>query len=328
MIAIHPPRRQVLGILIALAIALTPCLVAAADSYPSKPVRLIVPLPPGGGADITARLIAGKLTERLGKQVLVENRPGAGCVIGTEMAAKAPPDGYTLILVTGTHSTQPALQPLPYDAVKSFTPIARLGSGPFVLIVHPGVPANSVKELIALAKQKPGKLKFVSTGVGGNPHLSAELFKIMAGIDFMVVQFKGGGPAIIDLLGGHSDAFLSSIPQALSNIKAGKFKALATSGARRSVILPEIPTISEAGLSGYEATQWFGILAPAGVPAPVVDRLTSELKSLMTSDEVRNLFLKEGIEPDFAGTADFSAQIAREIATWTRVVKEANIKME
>ena len=296
--------------------------------YPAKVIRLIVPFAPGGGSDMIARLVAAKLSERLGKQVFVDNRPGAGGVIGTEMAAAAPPDGHTLLIVPGALTTQAALQKLPYDPVKSFAPIARLASGPFVLVVHPGVPAKSVKELIALAKQRPGKLNFVSTGVGVNAHLSAELFKMMAGIDFMIVQFKGGGPAVIDLIGGHSDAFLSSIPQVVSHIKSGKLRALGTSGAKRSVILPDVPTIAESGLSGYEANQWFGILAPAGTPAPVVDRLNKEIKSILISEDVNKILLNEGAEADYLGAAGFGSLIVQDVAKWPRVVKQANIKLE
>jgi tripartite-type tricarboxylate transporter receptor subunit TctC len=312
-----------LSILIAL-----PAAVLAADAYPSRVVRLIIPAAAGGSSDQIGRQIAAKLSDRFGKSVVLDFRSGGGGIIGTEMAAKAEADGYTLLLATGTHSTQPALQKLPYDPVRSFTPIARLGSGPFALVIHPSVPVKSVKELIALAKQKPGQLLFVSSGVGANPHMSTELFKMMAGIDIKIVQFKGGGPAIVDLLGGHSQAFLSSIHQVLQHIKSGKVKVLGTSGVKRSVILPDVPTIAEAGVPGYEATQWFGILAPAGTPAPIVNRLSKEIESILASDEVERQFLNEGVEADYVSPAEFGPMIEKEIAKWTKVVQEAKIKLE
>ncbi len=223
-----------LGLLLVLSTliaVITATAVLAADSYPSKPVRLIIPFPPGGSNDIVGRLIAAKLSERLGKQVVVDNRGGAGGVLGSEMAAKAEPDGYTLLIVSAAYAFNPALYKLPFDPVKSFTPIAKLGSGPNSLTVHPSVPANSVKELIALAKQKPGQLICGCAGVGSFQHMGTELFKMMAGIDFKIVQFKGGGPAMIDLLGGHSQFSLGSLIQTLPHIQSGKFRMLGTGGS-------------------------------------------------------------------------------------------------
>jgi tripartite-type tricarboxylate transporter receptor subunit TctC len=325
-------RRQLLknlGILLAFLMVFSFSAAFAADSsYPGKPVRLVIPFPPGGSNDIFGRLIAAKLTERLGKQVIADNRGGAGGLLGTELAARAGADGYTLLIAAGAHTLHPALHKLPFDPVKSFVPVAKLGSGPNVLVVYPGVPANSLKELIALAKQKPGHLIFGSTGVGGTQHMGTELFKLMAGIDYKIVQFKGGGPAMTDLLGGHSHALFSSLVQALPNIKAGRFRVLGTGGLKRSVLLPDVPTIAEAGVPGYESTQWWGILAPAGTPPPIVNRLNNEIKAILTSDEVKNRFLNEGAEIDYMGSADFGQFIVREITQWTRVVKELNIKVE
>ena len=324
-------QSKIFGILLALCAVIavfTAASVFAADAYPSKPVRLIIPFPPGGSNDIVGRLIATKLTERLGKQVVVDNRGGAGGVLGTEMAAKADPDGYTLLIVSAAYGFNPALYKLPFDPVKSFTPIAKLGSGPNSLTVHPSVPANSVKELIALAKQKPGQLINSCAGVGSFQHMGTELFKMMAGIDFKIVQFKGGGPAMIDQLGGHSQFSLGSLIQTLPHIQSGKFRILGTGGLKRSAILPDVPTIAEAGVPGYEATNWWGILAPAGTPAPIVDRLNKELKALLASDEVKKLFLNEGAEVDYLGPAEFGPFIEREITKWGKVVKEANIKVE
>jgi tripartite-type tricarboxylate transporter receptor subunit TctC len=321
---------KTLGILIALlslpALSVT---AATAASYPNKPVRMMVTMAPGGANDIIGRLVATKLTERLGKQVVVENNAGGGGIIGTEMVAKANPDGYTLLLVAGSHSTQPALQQLPFDPIKSFTPIAKLGSAQYTLVVNPGVPAKSVKELIALAKQKPGELVFVTAGHGATAHLATELLKIMADIDVKVVHFKGGGPAMIDLIGGHSHANFGSLPNNLSHIKSGKVRVLGTCGVKRSTILPDVPTIAEAGVPGFELSQWWAILAPAGTPAPIVDRLNNELKTILTSDdEVKKLFMNQGAETDYLSPAEFGPFLAADIAKWSRVVKQANLKLE
>ncbi len=316
---------MIVVLLVVLAFAAAPVLAA---SYPTRPVRLIVPYPPGGTTDIVGRLIASRLSERLGKQVIVDNRGGGGGIIGTEIAAKSAPDGYTLFVGSGAFAIQPALQKLPYDPVKSFTPVARAVSGPLVLIVNANVPVHSVKEFIALAKQKPGQLIFATSGIGGNPHMGMELFKIMANVDLKIVHFKGGGPAIVDLLGGHSQAAINSIPQALPQIESGKFRVLGTSGAKRSVYLPEVPTIAEAGVPGYEVVQWFGILAPAGTPAPIVDRLNKELKVILALQDVKKKFLDAGAEVNYLGPADFGRFIEEDINRWSRVVKKANIKFD
>ena len=302
---------------------------AAVDAYPGKPVRLIIPWPPGGSNDLVGRQIAAKLSERLGKQVVVDNRGGAGGIIGTEAGAKADPDGYTLMIAAAHHTVYaPLHDKLPFDPIKSFTPVARLASGPNVLVVHPSFPGKSVKELIAVAKQKPGQLVFVSSGVGSSLHMGAELFKIMADIDVKIVQFKGGGPAMTDLLGGHSQAFICSLIAALPHIKSGKLKALGTGGANRSAILPDVPTIAEAGVPGYETINWWGILAPAGTPVPIVTKLNNEVKAILATDDVKKQLLKDGVEVDHLGPAEFGKFLEKETANWTRVVKKANIKLE
>jgi tripartite-type tricarboxylate transporter receptor subunit TctC len=319
----------ILGLLLTLSLGASPSSVlAATDAYPNKPVRLIIPFPPGGSNDIVGRLIGAKLTERLGKQVIVDNRGGAGGVLGSEQAAKSEPDGYTLLIVSAAYAFNPALYKLPFDPVKSFVPVAKLASGPNSLVVHPGVPATSVKELIALAKKEPGKLVCASAGVGSFQHMGTELFKMMAGIDIMVVQFKGGGPAMIDQLGGHSQISLGSLIQTLPHIQSGKFRVLGTGGSKRSAILPNVPTIAEAGVPGYEATNWWGILAPAGTPQAVVDRLSKELSVVLTAEDTKKMFLNEGAEVDYVGPAAFGHFISAEITKWGRVVKEANIKVE
>jgi tripartite-type tricarboxylate transporter receptor subunit TctC len=319
--------RSLCALAMVVALALGP-EIAAAQSYPSKPVRLIIPFPPGGSNDILGRLVATQLSERLGKQVIVDNRAGAGGVVGSEAAAKSPPDGYTLLMVSSAHAINASLYKLPYEHEKAFVPIARLGSGPNALTVNPSVPVTSVKELIALMKQKPGQLIISSAGVGTFQHLGAELFKALTGADAMIVQFKGGGPSMIDTMGGHSNMNFGSLVQQLPHIKSGKLKALGTGGAKRTAVLPEVPTIAEAGVPGYEATNWWGILAPAGTPKPVVERLDKELATLLASPEVQKRFVSEGADVDHVGQAEFGKFIAAETAKWGRIIKSANIKAE
>ncbi len=319
---------KMLGILLALLIVLTVCGAGlAATPYPTRPVRLIVPTAPGGGQDTVARLINARLSERLGQQVIAENRGGGGGVIGTEIVAKSDPDGYTLLIVNATTTIQPGLQELPYNLTKSFTPIAKLATGTLTLVVHPGVPANSVKELIALAKQKAGQLIFASSGTGSVDHMTIELFKMTADIDFKIVQFKSGGPAMVDLLGGHSHALIHPITGTLSHIKSGKLRILGTGGAKRSVILPDVPTIGET-LQGFNASNWYGILAPAKTPAPIVEKLNNELNAILTSDDVKKQLLASGAEVDYLGLSEFGSFIEREVARWSNVTKKANIKIE
>jgi tripartite-type tricarboxylate transporter receptor subunit TctC len=302
--------------------------MAAAQSYPTKPIRLIIPFPPGGSNDIVGRFIATKLTERLGKQVVADNRGGAGGVIGTEAAAKSDPDGHTLLVISSAYAINTSLYKLPYDPVKAFTPIAKLGTGPNVFAVHPGVPANSVKEFIALAKEKPGQLNFTAAGVGSFQHLGSELFKSMTGVDVGIVQFKGGGPAMIDVIGGHTHAALGSLIQFMPHIKSGKVKALGTGGAKRSAALPDVPTIAEAGVAGYEANNWWGILAPAGTARPIIDRLYKEISAILSSAETQKVFGDQGAEVDKLAPAEFGPYIVAETAKWGKVIKEANIKAE
>ncbi len=320
---------KILGIMLFLSVILSVSAdILAAASYPNKPVRLIIPFAPGGGTDLIGRLIAPKLSERLGQQLIVENIGGAGSIIGTEKVAKATPDGYTLLLVDPSFTIQPVLQKLPYDPMKSFTRIALVTNAPSTLVVHPSVPANSVKELIALAKQKPGQLIFGTAGLGSSGHLGTELFQMMANIDIMIVHFKSGGVALIDVLGGHSHGFIGSVVASKPHIEAGKIRVLGTSGAKRSVVLPDVPTIAEAGLPGFELNQFRGILAPAGTPIPIVDRLNNELKTILTSDEVKMLLMREGAEPDYRNPTDYGLLIAQEMARWASVIKKANIQAE
>jgi tripartite-type tricarboxylate transporter receptor subunit TctC len=320
---------KALGVL--LVLATMPSLAAtviAADSYPSKPVRLIISFAPGGSTDSVGRMIAAKLSERLGKQFVPVNHGGGGGTIGMEMVAKAEPDGYTLLFTSSAIAINPLLSKVPYDPVKSFIPIAKVGSGPAVLTVHPSVPANTVQELIALAKKQPGKLVCAAAGVGSFVHLSSELFKMMAGIDFKIVQFKGGGPAMIDVMGGHSQILTGSLTMSMPQIKAGKLKALGYAGPARTKLMPELPTVSEAGLPGYESAIWWGFLAPAGTPKEIVATLYKEIAAIMNSEEMKRIFEEQGSDVELMDPAEFGKFIEAETVKWGKVVKEGNIKGE
>ena len=304
--------------------------VFAAPSYPNKPVRLIVTFAPGGGADIGARVIAAKLSGRLGHQVIVENIAGGGGVIATERVAKSDPDGQTLLYSTAANTIQAALldQKLPFDPVKSFTPVAKLVMGAYALVVNPSVPATSVKDLIALAKQKPGQLNFGTSGFGATPHMATEFLKVRASIDVKIVHFKGQGPALIDLLGGHSHAQINSIPSFLPHVKSGKLRMLGVAAGKRTASLPDVPTIAEAGIPGYEVSTWYGVLAPAGTPVPIVNRLDKELKTILALEDIRNHFLADGQEVSYLGPTEFGAFFEGEITNWKRVIKNANLTLE
>ena len=301
---------------------------ALAQDYPNRPVRLIVPFPPGGSNDVVGRLVAMQLSTQLGQQVFVDNRGGAGGVIGTEACATAAPDGYTLCIISIAHAVNPALHKLNYDPIKSFTPISIFATGPNVLAINPTLPVNSVKELVALAKQKPGELNYASAGVGSFQHLGAELFKITAGVDIVHVPYKGGGPAMQDVISGHVKIMFSSLIQTTPFIKSGQLKALGTGGAKRSSVLPDVPTISEAGVPGYVADNWWGLAAPAGLPEALVEKLFAASQAALKSPELLAAFEREGAAPVTMTTAEFGDYIKGEIAKWGRVVKEGNIQSQ
>jgi tripartite-type tricarboxylate transporter receptor subunit TctC len=329
MIQVKFLPKKTIGLLLALSIVLPASdSIAASIPYPTKPVRFIIPLSPGGSNDIIGRLVAAKLSERLGKNLVPENRGGAGGTLGTEMVARAEPDGYTLLLGSVATVINYLFYHKPYDPVRSFAPVAKIGSGSYVLTVHPGVPANSLKELIALAKKQPGKLIWSAGGSGSFMHVSVELFRMMAGIDFKVVQFKGGGPAMIDTMGGHSQILLTSVASALPQIKSGKLRALGLAGPVRSQLLPDVPTVSEAGVPGYEAIIWWGILAPAGTPKGIVDRLYNELIPIVGTEDTKKAFEGQGAAAELLGPAPFAKFIEAETAKWEKVVREGNIKGE
>jgi len=301
---------------------------AFAQDYPNRPVRLIVPFPPGGSNDVVGRLVAMQLSTQLGQQVFVDNRGGAGGVIGTEACATAAPDGYTLCIVSIAHAVNPALHKLNYDPIKSFTPISIFATGPNVLAINPTLPVNSVKELVALAKQKPGELNYASAGVGSFQHLGGELFKLTAGVNIVHVPYKGGGPAMQDVISGHVKIMFSSLIQTTPFIKSGQLKALGTGGAKRTAVLPDIPTISEAGVPGYVADNWWGLAAPAGLPEPLVEKLYAASQSALKSPELLAAFEREGAAPVTMTTAEFGEYIKGEIAKWGQVVKEGNIQAQ
>jgi tripartite-type tricarboxylate transporter receptor subunit TctC len=310
------------GMVLALSTAV------AAQDYPIKPVRLVIPFPPGGSNDIVGRLVATQLGEKLGKQVIVENRGGAGGVVATEMVSKAEADGYTLLMISLAHAVNPWLYKLSYDPIKSFAPVGMLGSGPNIVTVHPDLPVKSIKDLVALAKQKPGELQYASAGVGSFQHLGGELFKLMSGADLMHVPFKGGGPAMIDVMGGHTKVLFSSLVQTTPHIRSGKLRALATGGSKRSPVFPDLPTVAEAGVPDYEGVNWWGILAPAGTPKAIVDKLSRDIAAALASPEVQKQFESEGAEVVQMDPDQFGKFLAAEMTKWERVVKEANIKAE
>ncbi|MCA3188806.1 tripartite tricarboxylate transporter substrate binding protein [Cupriavidus sp.] len=324
-------RRQVLAMLAAtatLAAVFAAPAVQAADAYPSKPVRIVVGFPSGGAPDILARIFSEKFS--LGQPVVVDNKPGAGGNIGGEMVAKAAPDGYTLAMGTvGTHSINGALySKMPYDMVKDFTPVILVASTPNVLVVHPSVPAKNVQELIALAKSKPGQLTFGTPGVGTSLHVAGELFNTMAGTKIVHVPYKGRAMAIPDLLGGHITMMFDNLPSALPVVKEGKLRALGVTSAQRSASAPDIPTIAEQGLPGYEATSWFAIFAPAHTPKDVVARLNTELNRIFTLPDVQAKLKTLGLDP-VLGTPEKLAEYQRgEIAKWAKVVKDSGAKAE
>jgi tripartite-type tricarboxylate transporter receptor subunit TctC len=314
--------------LLFLALAAAP---AAAQPFPSKPLKIVATFEPGGASDILSRLLAPKLAETLGQPVVVENRPGAGGNTGTDYVAKSPPDGHTLVMgYIGTHAVNPTLYPkIPFDAVRDFAPVAFVASIPSVLVVHPSVPARSVAELVALAKARPGALNYGSGGSGTAPHLGAELFKLMAGVDMVHVPYKGSGPAVNDLLGGQISLMFNTMIQTIPHVQGGKLRALAVTSARRSAAMPELPTLAEAGMPGYEMVGWFGVLAPAGTPRSAVARLNADILKILALPDVKDRLAKLGSEPtDIATPEQFGDYIKAEIAKWAKVVKAAGMRIE
>ena len=301
---------------------------AARADYPDRAIRLIIPFAPGGSNDVVGRIIANQLGEKLGKQVFVDNRPGAGGVVGSDLAAKAGPDGYTLLIISIAHAVDPWLYKTPFDPVKDFAPVSLIATGTNVLTVNPDVPVHSVKELLDLAKAKPGVLDYASAGIGSFQHLSGELFKLMAGVNIQHVPYKGGGPAMLAVIAGEDQVMFSSIVQTVPNIQNGQLRALATGGEKRSPILPDLPTIAEAGVPGYVATNLWGIVAPAGTPQPIIDKLHDTIAGLLDSADTKKFLDNEGAVPAHMSSVEFGKFIEAEIAKWGPVVKQAGMKAE
>jgi tripartite-type tricarboxylate transporter receptor subunit TctC len=301
---------------------------AAQSDYPNRPVRVIIPFPAGGSNDIVGRAIAQQMGEKLGKQFVIDNRSGAGGAVGTEAASKLPADGYNILVISIAHTVNPWLYKLPYDPLKAFTPIGIMGTGTNVLTVHPSLPINSLKEFLDLARSKPGEVSYASAGVASFQHLGAELFQLEAKIKLMHVPFRGGGPALTDVLGGHNKVMFSSLVQAVPHIKSGRLRALGTGGKERVPALGEYPTISEAGLPGYEALNWWGLLAPAGVPPAIIAKLHEALLHAQDTPAIQAQFEREGAATRKMSTAEFGAFIESEMKKWEQVVKEAGIKAE
>jgi tripartite-type tricarboxylate transporter receptor subunit TctC len=315
---------------LALAVALlTAGVAAAAERYPQRPIRLIVAFAPGGSADVVARIIGQKLSESIGQQVVIDNRPGAGGNLSAEIAARAAPDGYTLYMSSASLVVNVSLyRKVAYDPVRDFAPVTLLASAQNVLVAHPSVPARSVKELIALARKTPGRINYASTGSGTSGHLAMELFRSMSGIDMTHVPYKAVGQAQVDLLAGQVSLWFPTIPGALPHIKAGKMIALAVSGAKRSPALPDVPTVAEAALPGFEASTWYPILAPAKTPAAIVDQLNRQLVAIVTAPQVREQLLQAGVEPIGSSQRALADHIRVEIAKWAKVVQVSGVRLD
>ncbi len=310
-----------------LMIATLPC-IATAQTYPHKPIRFVVPFGVGGPGDAIGRMIGRQLTERLGQPVVIDNRSGATTIIGTELVAKSPPDGHTLLLISTTHAVNPSLFPkLPYDPIKDFAPVTLITATPFMLGIHPSVAASSVSELVALARSKPGALNYGSSGAGSSIHLTTELLKSAANLQMTHVPYKGSGPAFIDLIGGQIQMLFSSTVSTMPHVKSGKVRGLAITSLKRAPALPEIPTIAES-YPGFESSSWFGLLVPAKTPQPVMDRLLKETRAALKSPDVNQALVSQGAEPGGSSPTEFGAYFQTEIGKWAKVIKSAGIKLE
>ena len=315
--------------IVALAAAILIASCACAQSYPVKPIRFIVPFPPGGGNDIVGRIVAQKLAEGLGQTVIVDNRGGAGGTLGTELAAKAPPDGYTLLINNISLAVNATLFPkLPYDTLTDLAPVTLVGRQPNILVVHPSVPARSVRELLALARAKPRQINYGSGGIGTASHLATELLKLMTGVDMVHVPYKGLGPALTDLMGGQTQLIISTMASALPQIKSGRLRPLAVTTAKRSAFFPEVPTLDEAGVRGYEFNTWYGLVAPAKTPRAVIERLNQEMARVLDSATVKDQLTPQGIEAAHSSAADFGIYLKSEVEKWGKVARASGAKPE
>lgn len=301
---------------------------SAQQPYPIKPVRLILPYAPGGSTSVTGRLLGHKLTESWGQQVIVDNRPGGNTIIGSEALVRSPPDGYTVMMVTSTHTINPSILKTPYDAVKDFAPVTTITRAPFGLVVHPALPVKTLKEFIALAKSRPGQIDYASSGTGTSNHLAVELLSMHAGIKLTHIPYKGGGPAMTDLLGGQVQLHMNVPPNLIPNIRAGRLKGLAVTGDARLPSLPEVPTFAEAGLPAFNPTNWQGILAPAATPKPIIGKLAGDIAKALQTPDLREKLEAQGMTPWSMTPEHFAVLIRSDIDTFAKVVKAANVKAE
>ena len=302
---------------------------AAAQTYPVKPIRLVVPFAPGGPVDTLARAMTPKLSEALGQQIIIDNRAGAGSTIGTDVVAKAPPDGYTLLITSSSIAINPSIYPkMPFDATRDLAPISQLSTSSLIVVVHPSIPARSIKELIALAKARKGELVYASSGTGSAPHLSVALFNSMTGTKMVHVPHKGAAPATLDLLAGNVALMFNNLISAVPNVQAGKLRALAVTGASRTPALPDLPTIAEAGVPGYEASTWYAMFAPAATPGPILERLHRDVAATMKSPEVRKTLSAVGIDPVGGTPAELARYLRSELVKWAKVAKASGAKAD
>jgi tripartite-type tricarboxylate transporter receptor subunit TctC len=299
-----------------------------AQQYPSKPVRIVVPFAPGGGSDFIARFMAQRLTESLGAQVIVENKPGAGGVLGIEVGVKSAPDGYTLTLIASSYTVNPSIYKLNFDPLSDITPVIQMSQGPLLVVVNPALPVKNIKDLIGLAKSKPGQVNFASSGQGSVIHLATELFDSMAGIKMNHIPYKGTGPALTDTISGQTNVFFSSTATAMPHVKSGRLKAIAVTTAKRIPALPEVPTVAESGLPGYDVTLWHGLIGPKGLPRPVVDRINADVTKSLKLKETAEQLQNDGVAPAGGTPEQFAAQIKKEIGIWRKVAADAGVKAE
>ncbi|GAA4339285.1 tripartite tricarboxylate transporter substrate binding protein [Pigmentiphaga soli] len=313
---------------LAAAIAAGPAAPSHAEDYPSRPIRIVSPFAPGGFNDVLARMIGQKMAADFGQPVVVDNRPGANMIIGSELVAKADPDGYTLLMAAVPHVINPSLYKLPYDSEKDFTPTALITLVPNVLVVHPSLPVHSVQELIAYGKAHPDKLSFGSVGTGSSYHMAGELFKNMTGIEMLHVPYKGSAPAMNDLLAGRFNVFFANLVSVLPHIRSGKLRALGVTSPKRAAIMPELPTVAEAGVPGFSASSWYGLMGPANMPPEVVAKINAEVGKIVSSPEMRQWLTKDGAEPLTASPQEFAQLVHDDIARWGKVVRERGIKAD
>jgi tripartite-type tricarboxylate transporter receptor subunit TctC len=308
------------------------CLAAPAalaqQPWPAKPIRFVAPFAPGGGTDFIGRVAAQKLTEAVMQQVIVENRPGAGGSLGAEIGAKAPPDGYTFTVIAGSYSVNPSIYKLAFDPVNDITAVIQFSQGPLVIVSHPSLPARNAKELIAIAKGKPGQLNYATSGQGSIVHLATELFAMMAGVKMTHIPYKGTGPALTDTMAGHTQLLWGSAAVAVPQVKNGKLKAIGVTTMQRIAALPDVPTVNEAGLKGYDVVLWHGLVGPRGVPQPIVERVNAELNKALKAKDMEEKLAADGVSPAGGTPQQFSALIKRDIDTWAKVVKQAGVKAE